>query len=118
MNMKLGHVELFVKEPVKAKDFYINVLGFELIEIQNDKVVWLKIGDNEILLRPGENKLDSSVYSQSSVGFVLYTHDLGKTANELKSKGLVFKGTDGSDNCLTFTDDDGNWFQLVNPAEH
>ena len=47
----------------------------------------------------------------------LYAEDLPATKNELEIKGLVFKGFDGSENCLTFTDPDGNWFQLVNPNE-
>ena len=41
--------------------------------------------------------------------------DLEKSRNELISRGLIFRGTDGSDECLTFTDPDGNWFQLTDP---
>lgn len=55
------------------------------------------------------------MYKDSDVGFVFYTDDLEKTRKELISHGLEFKGTDGSDSCLTFTDPDGNWFQLVDP---
>jgi catechol 2,3-dioxygenase-like lactoylglutathione lyase family enzyme len=116
--MKLGHMEIFVKNPIEAKDFYIDVLGFELIEIQNEKVVWLKKGEREILLRPGENKLKAGRYQDTNMAFVLFTDNLDDSVNELKAKGLQFKGTDGSERCLTFTDNDGNWFQLVNPAEH
>jgi len=118
MSLHIGHIEIFVKEPMKAKDFYIDVLGFELIEIQQDKVVWLKMGDRVILLRPGGNKVIAGTYQTTNQAFVLYSDDLDKSAAELKSRGLEFRGTDGSDRCLTFTDYDGNWFQLVNPDEH
>ncbi len=40
---------------------------------------------------------------------------LKKAEAEMISKGLEFRGTDGSDECLTFTDPDGNWFQLTDP---
>jgi len=113
--LKFGHIEIFVKDPLRAKEFYENILGFELVEVQNEKFVWLKLGENLFLLRPGKNDLSANEYRNSNTGFVLYTDDLKKTKNKLIERGLVFKGTDGSDECLTFTDPEGNWFQLVNP---
>lgn len=118
MEIQSGHTEIFCMNIDKSKDFYINVLGFEHIETQNDMFVWLKLKDNTILLRPGKSLNSPDEYSNSNIGFVFYTEDLLSAANELKSRGLVFKGTDGSDKCLTFTDPDGNWFQLVNPDDH
>ena len=115
--MKIGHIEIFVEDPARSKEFYEKILGFEIVEIQNDKFVWLKSGDNEFLLRSGRHRNNVNEYKNSDTGFVLYTDDLEKSRNTLISKGLEFKGTDGSDTCLTFTDPDGNWFQLVNP-EH
>ncbi|HMQ70232.1 MAG TPA: VOC family protein [Ignavibacteria bacterium] len=113
-----GHTEIFVSDPERSKEFYEKVLGFELVEIQNDKFIWLKLGTCLYLLRPGENKLIAENYKDSNTGFVLYTADLEKTKQELISRGLKFSGTDGSDRCLTFKDPDGNWFQLVNPDHH
>lgn len=113
-----GHTEIFVRDPVKSKEFYEKILGFELVEIQKDKFIWLKLGTNIFLLRPGENKLIAEEYKNTNTGFVLYTGDLEKTKQELISRGLKFSGTDGSDKCPTFKDPDGNWFQLVNPEQH
>ncbi len=110
-----GHIEIFVEDTLKAKEFYEKVLGFEIVEIQHDKFVWLKLGENSFLLRPGKNEIHPEEYKNSKSGFVLYTDDLKKTKEVLIERGLEFKGTDGSDECLTFTDLDGNWFQLVNP---
>ncbi len=114
--MKVGHIEVFVKDPLKAKDFYVDVLGFEIEEIQHEKFVWLKLNDFLIMLRPGENRLQAENYQKANRAFVLYTDEFKKTVNDIKTRGLEFKGTDGSDECLTFTDIDGNWFQLVDPA--
>jgi len=118
--MELGHIEIFVKNPLESKKFYTDLLGFELVDVQDDKFVWLKSGDSLILLRPGNysSGLESSEYNKSKSGLVIYTDNLERTSEKLKSKGLEFKGTDGNDKCLTFTDHDGNWFQLVNPEDH
>ena len=119
MNLKLGHIELFVKDPQASGDFYTGVLGFKLVEKQDDgNYIWLSSGESLILLRPGDGSQKGSDYGSASTGIVVYTDDLSAAKKELVSRGLEFKGTDGSENCLTFTDPDGNWFQLVNPGEH
>jgi len=115
VNIRAGHIEIFVKDPVASKHFYERILGFSVTEIQHDKFIWMKLGDTEILLRPGLNSNQTDEYKDSNIGFVLYTFDLKKSKDELESKGLVFSGTDGSDSCLTFKDPDGNWFQLTDP---
>ena len=118
--LQIGHIELFVKNPLASKDFYCNILGFEEVTIQAGNFVWLKKDYLEILLRPQISEPTSigDKYEKSNIGMVLYTDDLQQTAKELKSKGLTFKGTIDTEKCLTFTDLDGNWFQLVNPSDH
>jgi len=118
MDLNFGHIEIFSEEPLVSKEFYINILGYELETIQQEKFVWLKKDNSVILIRPGKSEDNSDNYSNSKTGFVIYTNDLDEAAGTLKKRGLEFKGTDGSDRCLTFTDYDGNWFQLVNPGEH
>jgi catechol 2,3-dioxygenase-like lactoylglutathione lyase family enzyme len=113
--MKIGHIELFVKSVKVSKDFFCNVLDFELV-IEQKEVSWVRLGGTEILLRPGSPHGVQN-YHETSIGLVIYTEDLNKSASKLKNKGLVFKGTDRNKNCLTFTDPDGHWFQLVNPNE-
>lgn len=116
--IRFGHTEIFAEDPLRSKEFYENILGFELVEVQSEKFVWLKSGNNLFLLRPGKNDLQVRKYKNSNSGFVLYTENLEQSKNDLISRGLEFKGTDGSDSCLTFTDPDGNWFQLVDPAHN
>ena len=113
--LKFGHIELFVEDPLKSKDFYVDVLEFELVTIQDDQFVWVKSGVVEILLRPGKSIDAYGSYQTSGRGLVLYTDDVQTVATQLEERGLKFRGTDGSDTCLTFTDLDGHWFQLVNP---
>ena len=114
--MKIGHIELFVKDASAAKDFYESVLGFEVVAVQSPDQVWVRCGELEILLRKG-NPTNSNQYETSNSGIVLYTDDLERTSQVLTQHGLTFKGTVDTDKCLTFTDLDGHWFQLVNPND-
>jgi catechol 2,3-dioxygenase-like lactoylglutathione lyase family enzyme len=115
--MKLGHIELFVRDPLKSRDFYEKVLGFELVAVQQERFVWLNLGTCEILLRPG-NPQSVPDYISSASGLVLYTDDLEKTVETLTGRGLVFGAHEGAGNCYTFADPDGHWFQLVDPKDH
>lgn len=116
--MRPGHIEIFAADPLRSMQFYKDILGFELTLVQDNHLVWLKKGDLEILLRPGSPAQAAARYEEAAFGFVLYTDDLDSAVQELQSRGLEFKGTVDSEKCLTFTDPDGNWFQLVNPNDH
>ena len=116
--MRFGHIEIFVSDPMRSKEFYIDVLGFQLVENQNDQFIWLKNSTSLFLLRPLRNTTVTDTYQTAPNAFVLYTDDLDASRKQLESRGVEIRGTDGSPNCLTFTDPDGNWFQLVNPNSH
>lgn len=111
----IGHIELFVADPIASREFYVTTLGFELVAVQDEQFVWIKSGAMEILLRPGANNNPVATYNATSGGIALYTDDVENTAEILRKRGLEFRGTDGWEYCLTFTDPDGHWFQLVNP---
>lgn len=116
--MQLGHIELFVRDPLAAKEFYVGILGFELVDEQQGTFIWVASGGLSILLRPGAQREAVGAYGEAESGLVLYTDDLERTAALLRARGLAFRGTDGSPRCLTFTDPDCHWFQLVNPRDH
>ena len=115
--MLIGHTELFVRDPHASRRFYEEVLGFELVAVQGDNV-GLKLGDREILLRPGTGRESSTRYADTSAAIVLYTDDFAGTMQSLRARGLRFDGFDGCEKCPTFRDPDGHWFQLVNPNDH
>ena len=113
-----GHLELFVSDVPAAADFYQRVLGADLVSDQG-AVVWVALGDREILLRPAAADLpQAATYQEAAQALVLYTDDLEQARRDLAGRGLDFAGTDGSEKCLTFRDPDGHWFQLVNPKDH
>jgi len=124
--MRIGHIELFVNDTQRSKTFYAETLGFEIVALQGE-YVWVKCGDTEILLRPGGPKphpVTSVAYgftapSGPGQAIVLYTHELDAVVENLREKGLLLlAGADGPADCLAFTDPDGHWWQLVDPASH
>ena len=116
--IRAGHIELFVKDSAASREFYEKVLGATVADVQNGEFVWLGLGGLVLLLRPGSPPPPRPTYQEGACGLVLYTNDLETTRQELQGRGLEFRGTDGSDRCLTFPDPDGNWFQLVDPENH
>ncbi len=116
--MKFGHIELFVADPVKSMQFYRDVLMCEIEAVQHGQFVWLNLGGQSMLLRPGRSADAADSYQQAPTGFVLYMDTMEQTRLLLQERGLQFRGTDGSETCMTFSDPDGNWFQLVDPAAH
>lgn len=118
MSLEIGHLEIFVSDPMKSKDFYINILGFKEVVTQNDTFVWLKLSSIEILLRPHINKKTPSSGCDSPALIVFYTDNLVQTKLELTNMGVQFLDNDNSETCPIFTDLDGNKFQLVDPLNH
>lgn len=114
--MRIGHIELFVRDTRASKAFYIHSLGFELVAEQPGGFVWLELGGKELLLRPGNPSNGPKRYQEASQALVLYTDDLSKAVRALRDSGVQFDGDDG-EGCPTFRDPDGHWYQLTSPAQ-
>ena len=114
--LRLGHLELVVRDPQASKAFYVDVLGFEVEDEQHGgRIVWLRLGDRALLLRPGTPPPPPASYQAARLGLVLFTDDLDAALARLQARGLVVRGDDGP-GCPTFTDPDGNWIQLASPG--
>lgn len=116
--MEFGHVEILATDPANSRLFYEGVLGFETVAVQHERFIWMKKGELEILIRPGQPAQPAARYEDAPTGIVFYTSELAETLAGLVARGLELKGTVDSDKCYTFTDPDGNWFQLVDPGDH
>lgn len=118
MSMQFGHIEVLCHHVERARQFYVDILGAEITVEQGEQLIWLQLGSQEILLRQGQPQIPAGRYEDAATGFVLYTDNLEQTRKQLVHRGLVFRGTVDTEKCLTFTDPDGNWFQLVDPQDH
>jgi catechol 2,3-dioxygenase-like lactoylglutathione lyase family enzyme len=131
MIRKLNHVNVFVLDQDRAKEFYTEKLGFE---VRSDSVLdgfrWLTVGpkdqaDLAILLAypappmfsPEDAETVRALVAKGALGGgVFETDDCRKTFEELSAKGVTFLqepaerpyGTEA-----LFRDDSGNWFSLT-----
>lgn len=116
--LRFGHIEILSADPQAARRFYEDLLGFELTVVQSEDFIWLRQGELEVLIRPGDPPAPAGRYESAPTGFVLYTDRLDELLEGLQARGLEVRGTVDSERCFTFTDPDGNWFQLVDPGDH
>lgn len=115
--MRFGHIEIFSRDPIRSSEFYTSLLGFEVVGIQGGVFVWMKLGEAEILLRPGQPPTSPDTYPHAAMGLVLYTDDLMPLHDRIAREGLNLDDVDKTGKCFAFTDPDGNWIQIVNPDD-
>jgi catechol 2,3-dioxygenase-like lactoylglutathione lyase family enzyme len=130
---RLSHVNVFVLDQDRAKQFYTEQLGFE---VRNDSVLdgfrWLTVGPKEqpdlaiLLAYPAPpmfsaedaETLRALVAKGSMGGGVIETDDCRATYAELSAKGVTFL-QEPADRPYgveaLFRDDSGNWFSLTQP---
>ncbi len=138
MISKLSHSSIFVLDQERARDFYVNKLGFNVImDIPvGDKGSWLTVRPQdqqelEITLIPintglmfvGEIATQlTSLVEKGAFGFGIFEcKDIHATYRELKKKGVEFikepkQGVSGIE--AMFKDDSGNWFSLVQKKQN
>lgn len=146
MVTKFSHTSLFVLDQDKAYDFYVNKLGFK---VNTDATMengfrWLTLNppeqpDLEVVLMPilHESMLKSEknpegLDAESIAAYklllekgimgagVMHTPDCKATYEELKAKGVQFKGEPKEQfygiEAVVF-DGCGNWFSMTQPKE-
>jgi catechol 2,3-dioxygenase-like lactoylglutathione lyase family enzyme len=127
---KLSHVNVFVVDPDRAKEFYTDKLGFEVrSDATMDGLRWLTVGpkdqlDLNILLARPQPPMFSEEDAETLLRLVakgvmgagvIETDDIQSAYEELKSKGVTFlqepvERPYGIE--AMFRDDSGNWFSL------
>jgi catechol 2,3-dioxygenase-like lactoylglutathione lyase family enzyme len=137
MITKMSHSLIWVKNQQQALEFYRDKLGFE---VDTDAMIgedfrWLTMrikdqpGFELILMEPKAGMLldeESAGQLRSLIdkgvlgGGVFDADDIYKTYEELKSRGVEFKGPPSVQSWGTATvmkDDSGNWFSLSQEKE-
>lgn len=107
---KIGHLELFVRDTVKSREWYVRALGASPVADQGE-FQWIELGGLEVLLRPGEGS-KAKEYRSTALAPVLYVEDLAEFREMLDEAGIDPTNGD-EDECLTFRDPDGHWWQAT-----
>lgn len=130
MKQYLGLTAVVVKDYDAAIDFYVNILGFELlqdIEVPEQQKRWVVVGpkgatDSRLLLARAVGDEQSSRIGNQTGGRVflfLYTDDFWRDYNAYQAKGLRFiraPKTESYGTVAVFEDICGNQWDLVEPA--
>ena len=131
MIKKLSHVNVFVLDQDRAKEFYTEKLGFEVrTDTTMDGFRWLTVGPvdqpdlNILLAKPAPpmfseedaEALRGLIAKGAMSGGVIETDDCRRTYEDLKAKGVTFlqepaQRPYGIEALLR--DDSGNWFSLT-----
>ena len=136
MLKRLSHVNVFVLDQDRAKQFYTDTLGFEVrTDVSMDGFRWLTVGPrdqpdlNILLARPAppmfseeDAELLCGLVAKGSMGGgVLETDDCRATYAELKARGVEFLQEPAERPYgieALFRDDSGNWFSLTSRPSH
>src|SRR5438105_5021321 len=138
MVQRLSHMTIYVLDQDSAYDFYVTKLG---LEVRTDSKMdngfrWLTVGpkgqsDLEIVLmsttpsgmmdQETSDALRALIKKGVLGAGVFETADVQKTYDELRAKGVEFKGPPqdrfyGIETIMK--DDSGNWFSLTQRKEH
>ena len=87
LNTKTSKAIIAVSDPDRARDFYQNVLGLELIGDGMGGVMAFRTGESELIVYPsrfaGTNQANAVVWSVGD--------DMDAIVTDLKAKGVVFE---------------------------
>ncbi len=115
--MKLGHIELFVRDAAIARAFYREVLGARVLDVGDDGHAWVRLGEQDMLLRPDRRAPRPLAGAVPGLALVLYTEAYDASVEALRRHGVVLKPVEGYDRRLAFADPDGHWFHIADPRE-
>jgi predicted enzyme related to lactoylglutathione lyase len=122
MGMNITHTRIVtipVSDQDRAKDFYVSILGFEvIIDQQAGPVRWLQVAPKDAQTAFTLATAEQGVTPGSAKGLILETTDLDADCADLKQAGVTVEGpTDLPWGCqATLTDPDGNSFVLAAPT--
>ncbi len=131
MKRRLGLISLVVRDYDEAVDFYVDILGFDLIEdleVPEQSKRWVVVappgneGAHLLLARAADERQAVHIGDQTGgrVFLFLYTDDLQRDYDSFKARGVVFvrdpKEFDYG-TVAVFQDLYGNLWDLVQPSD-
>jgi predicted enzyme related to lactoylglutathione lyase len=118
---KVQVVSVPVSDPDRAKEFYVNVLGMELLQDMpmSDTMRWVQVRPNGSEASITLVTWFPSMPPGSLKGLVLETHDMESTIAEIAANGFVIDSEIEEQpwgRFVTFDDPDGNGIVLREPV--
>lgn len=112
----IDHVVLHVHDLVRAKRFYVDVLGFEVAH-EGGPNCFLRCGSQMVALfeRPGADIHAGAEMNHLALRLEHGEYDEVKAV--LEAEGIAVTGRPGDDRCIYFDDPDGHRLQLLTVSE-
>ncbi len=123
--MRIMETALYVDDLEKARQFYVEILGFEVVTEGAGRHLFLRVGDTLLLLfnpevtsaREPESKIPShGTYGSGHVGFEIDEQELDEWRTRLAARKVAIEETIHWDNggiSLYFRDPAGNILELL-----
>ena len=128
--MQIKFVSVLVDDQERALQFYVNVLGFEMVsDVPVGEHRWLTVSSPdgvqgvELVLEPmafgPARDYQQALYAAGIPATAFVTNDMDAEFERLRSAGVVFRGEPvdmGAVTAVLFEDTCGNLINLVQPA--
>lgn len=106
-----------VKDMEKAKDLFVNTLGFEIND-ENPEFGWLEVkGSEGSIIGIGKENDDDAMTAGQNAIICINCEDLDAMMAQMKERGIAFHGEiieiPNEVKMILFSDADGNKFHLV-----
>lgn len=112
-----------VKDSVKARKFFIDILGLKVFE-EHAEYGWLEVQGNQggQVLGVGRSSSESGMQAGVNAVVTFVVDEYDQTKKDLASKGIEFfneiAGFPDVPRMICFKDPDGNMYQLVEETPH
>jgi glyoxylase I family protein len=118
MKLEVQHVEIHVSSLAKAREFYIEKLGLELIdEIPALNLIAVRSGNVRISIFGGYEHDPAPSPNRVGTHIIFRTEDLEQAIRELESRGVVFTNkiaeAPGFIRDIATADPDGNRIEIA-----
>ncbi len=118
MNLEIQHIEVHVSSLDKAREFYVDKLGLEVIEETPALNLFsVKAGGVRISIFGGYEPNTNPFEKKASTHIIFRTENIEQTIEELKKRGVEFKGeifeAPGFIRDIATTDPDGNIIEIA-----
>lgn len=116
--MRFGHVMVFISDKEKAKKFYSDSLGLDLLDEQERQLVY-RMGSQRLVLFETLHDTEPGAYSEEArTVLVFYVEDVFKCFTELTERGVHFLHTKPTENgYAAFVDPFGNVHEILENKE-
>lgn len=111
----VDHVVVHVEDVSRAKGFYVDLLGMEVVH-EHGGQVFLRCGQQQVGLFEGlQPTTGSAVRDLNHIALQVESGSYEEVKAALEAAGIAVSGRKGDPRCIYFRDPDGHLLQILAP---